>query len=136
MATNASDPNADTMTFSKLSGPSWLGLAANGLLSGTPLSSDTGTNVFLVRVSDPAGAFSTATMNLVVGAAPLISSTMVWQGSNVVLNWTGGIPPYQVQVATNLAVPINWQNFGAPVSGNTLSITPSNDAAFYQIQGR
>jgi hypothetical protein len=136
MGTNASDPNADAMTFTKLSGPGWLSLAGNGLLSGMPLSSDVGTNVFLVRVADPAGAFSTATMNLVVAAAPPISSTMDLQGPNVVLNWAGGIPPYQVQVATNLTVPINWQNIGAPVSGNAISITPSNNAAFYQIQGR
>ncbi|EEF61359.1 LamG-like jellyroll fold domain-containing protein [Pedosphaera parvula] len=136
MATNASDPNADTMTFSKLSGPGWLTLAGNGLLSGMPVSGDVGTNVFLVKVADPAGAFNTATMNLVVAAAPLITSTMGLQGSNVVLNWTGGIPPYRVLVATNLTVPISWQNFGAPVSGNSLSLTPSNDAAFYQIQGQ
>jgi hypothetical protein len=41
IATNATDPNpGDTLTFAKVSGPSWLSVAANGTLSGTPTNAN------------------------------------------------------------------------------------------------
>ena len=57
------------------------------------------------------------------------------QGANVSLSWNGGIAPYQVQMATNLANP-NWQNLGAPVNAGSLLVSPSNDAAFYRVFGQ
>ncbi|MGB0371979.1 MAG: LamG-like jellyroll fold domain-containing protein [Opitutales bacterium] len=41
----------DTLTFSKVSGPDWLSVAANGDLYGTPTSGDVGENTFTVQVS-------------------------------------------------------------------------------------
>ncbi len=32
-----------------------------------------------------------------------LRATLVWQGTNALLNWMGGGPPYSVQRATNLA---------------------------------
>jgi hypothetical protein len=136
IATNAADPNADPITFSKASGPAWLSVAANGFISGTPVSSDVGPNSFLVRAADNSGAFNNATMNLTVTPAPNISAGVALQGTNVLLNWTGGIAPFQVQMTTNLANPVIWQNFGSPVNGNNLLLSPTNPAAFYQIQGQ
>jgi autotransporter-associated beta strand protein len=58
----ASDPDAgDTLTFSKVGGPAWLNLAADGTMTGMP-SSDGGTNLFVVRVTDSAGASAFAVM--------------------------------------------------------------------------
>jgi hypothetical protein len=51
------------------------------------------------------------------------------------LNWSGGIATYQVQSATSLANP-DWQIVGSAISGNSLFITPSNSAMFYQIIGQ
>jgi hypothetical protein len=51
------------------------------------------------------------------------------------LNWTGGIAPYQVQVATNLST-IEWQNFGSTTGGTSLLLAPTNAAAFYRILGQ
>jgi predicted alpha-1,6-mannanase (GH76 family) len=135
LTTTASDPNGDTMTFTKLSGPAWLTVAGNGSLSGTPYSGDAGTNVFLVKVSDPAGLFSTATMSLPVSAAPDIVSSAALQGTNLLLNWSGGIAPYQVQQATNLLNPV-WENLGTSTFGNALTVPATNDTAFYRIQGQ
>jgi len=53
---NASDPNALPLTFSKVSGPAWLGIAADGTLSGTPQLTDLGLNRWTVQVSSPGGA--------------------------------------------------------------------------------
>jgi hypothetical protein len=134
LATNASDPNGDAVTFGKVSGPTWLSVASNGGLNGTPLSADVGTNSFTVRVTDPSGLFSTATMSLAVLPAPPIISSAVLQGNSLLLNWTGGIAPYQVQLTTNLLSP-SWQDLGAPVSANSVLVSPTNGAAFYRVYG-
>ena len=135
LAGTAVDLNGDPLTFAKVSGPAWLNVAASGTLSGTPLSADTGTNSFVVSVTDPGGLSSTATMTITVAPAPLIVSTISFQGGNLLLSWTGGISPYQVQMTTDLANPA-WENVGGPVSGNSLLISPTNAATFYRIYGQ
>jgi hypothetical protein len=132
IAASATDPNGDALTFSKLSGPAWLSLAGNGTLSGTPLASDAGNNSFVVRASDPAGLSASATMNLTV-IAPIYVAVSA-QGPDVWLTWTGGVPPYQVQVTTNVASP-EWTGLGGPVAGNSLLLPVTNRAAFYRIVG-
>lgn len=64
----ASDANSDTLTFTKLSGPAWLNLAANGTVSGQPGAGDGGENTFIVRVTDPSGATSDAMLQIQVFA--------------------------------------------------------------------
>ena len=67
LAPNAADVDAGaTLTFSKLSGPSWLSVAANGALSGTPSAGDAGANSFTVRVTDNIGASGDATLSIAV----------------------------------------------------------------------
>jgi len=135
LTTNASDPNGDAVTFGKVSGPTWLSVASNGGLTGTPLSADMGTNSFMVRVTDPSGLFSMATMSLVILPAPPLISSAVSQGNSLLLSWTGGIAPYQVQLTTNLLSP-SWQDLGAPVSANSVLVSPTNGAAFCRVYGR
>lgn len=134
LAANASDPNGDTMNFAKVSGPGWLLVAGSGALAGTPLSTDVGTNQFLVSVSDPAGLSTTATMNLPVTAAPALVATAAAQGGSLSLNWSGGIAPYQLQQATNLVDPI-WENIGPPSSADGVVIPMTNGTAWYRVMG-
>jgi hypothetical protein len=70
IADDASDPESDPMTFSKVSGPAWLSVASGGSLSGTPGAGDVGLNVFTVQV-DASGGSDTATLNITVDAAPV-----------------------------------------------------------------
>jgi regulation of enolase protein 1 (concanavalin A-like superfamily) len=64
---SATDPDAgDTLTYSKTGGPSWLTVAANGSLSGTPPTGSSGTNAFTVRATDSGGQFAQATLNIAV----------------------------------------------------------------------
>jgi Putative Ig domain len=136
IATNASDPNpSDALTFAKVSGPNWLAIAADGTLSGTPVSSDIGNNSFVVSVSDSGGLSDTATMNLGVSDGAPIISTISLQAGNLLLSWSGGIPPYQVQAATNLVNP-DWENIGGPITSNSLFLTATNDVMFYRIGGQ
>jgi hypothetical protein len=66
----AGDPDGGTLAFSKVSGPAWLSVAANGTLSGTPGASDRGDNTMLVRVTDPAGATDDAAVRITVFGSP------------------------------------------------------------------
>lgn len=63
LAEAATDADAgDTITFSKIDGPAWLSVAANGALTGTPSSSDGGLQRFAVQATDSAGASSFAVL--------------------------------------------------------------------------
>ena len=135
LAGTASDPNGDTFTFSKAGGPAWMAIDTAGGLSGTPFSPDAGTNTFLVKATDSAGAFSVATLYVnVIPAAP-ISTSLSAQGTTLLLSWGGGIAPYQVQMATNLDGPV-WLNVGSPLTETNFSISATNDASFFRILGQ
>ena len=94
-----------------------------------------GANSFVVSVTDPGGLSSSATLTINAAPAPPIISTLSFQGANLLLSWTGGIAPYQVQMTTNLAGSV-WENIGGPINGNSLALSPTNAAAFYQLYGQ
>jgi hypothetical protein len=72
LAADASDVDAETtLTFSKVSGPSWLTVASNGMLVGTPGAADAGVNTFTVRVTDENGASADVTLTVTVLAPGL-----------------------------------------------------------------
>jgi len=54
LAGDASDPGSKLLTFSRVSGPSWLSVSNNGVLSGTPASTNLGLNSWLVRITNGA----------------------------------------------------------------------------------
>ncbi len=67
IAASASDIDAgDSLSYSKVSGPAWLSVAANGALTGTPGNADAGANSFTVRVTDAGGLSDTAVLNIAV----------------------------------------------------------------------
>jgi uncharacterized repeat protein (TIGR02543 family) len=79
LAAQATDPDAgDTLTFSKVSGPEWLSVAADGALSGTPPTDSSGLNSFTVRVTDTQSATADATLQITVAGLPL-----PWLASNI-----------------------------------------------------
>jgi hypothetical protein len=136
VTTNAIDRNGDPLTFAKVSGPGWLNVASDGTLSGTPVSSDAGSSTFVLSATDPGGLSASATLNITVSPAPPLTSAIVFQGSSLLLSWSGGIAPcYQVQTATNLAAP-DWQPVGTATSTTNLLVSPTNTAAFYRILGQ
>jgi hypothetical protein len=77
LAGSATDVDAgDTLTYSKVSNVTsntWLHVAADGTLSGTPGAADVGTNSWTVQISDGHGGTDTATLNIVV-----LSAYAVW----------------------------------------------------------
>lgn len=81
LATDASDPGNNPLTFSKVSGPAWLSIAANGTLSGTPAASDVGLNSWNVQVSS-SGASDTAILLIDVSAPSLVAPSALTYSSN------------------------------------------------------
>ncbi|MCH7227082.1 putative Ig domain-containing protein [Haloferula sp. A504] len=72
----ASDDDGDPLTFLKISGPAWLGVAGNGELTGTPQIGDLGTNDFIVSVTDGNSPPDQATLRILVtdtNAAPVFT---------------------------------------------------------------
>jgi hypothetical protein len=135
IAAAATDPNpGETLTFSLISGPAWLSVAANGNLSGTPGAGDYGTNSFVVRVTDSGGLFDTATMNLTISRIPILTSISL-TASNAVLSWTGGQAPFQVEAATVLANP-DWQPIATSLNTNSYYLSPTNSARFFRVKGQ
>jgi hypothetical protein len=88
-----------------------------------------------VSVTDTGGASSTAALNINVQAAPAIVSSLAYDTTNFVLNWTGGIAPFQVQMTTNLSQP-NWTVLGDSIGSNTFNIESTNSAEYYRIIGQ
>ena len=69
LSDNASDPNSNPLTFSKLSGPAWLNVATNGVLSGNPTNAIVGLNSWLVRITNGLGGSDDAILLINVNAA-------------------------------------------------------------------
>jgi uncharacterized repeat protein (TIGR03803 family) len=135
IATNATDRFfGSQLTFSKVSGPAWLNVGANGSLSGEPLSANAGTNSFVVKVLNPGGLSTNATLVVNVTAVP-VTISITPQGGQLLLGWSGGVPPYQVQVSTNLAVP-GWLNLGSATSATNLIFAPASAGVYYRVQGQ
>jgi hypothetical protein len=66
IAGDANDPESDPMTFAKVSGPTWLNVATNGVLSGMPVNADVGLNSWIVQVSDGTNSPVAATLEITV----------------------------------------------------------------------
>jgi hypothetical protein len=62
---------SDTLTYTLDTTPSWLVVAADGALAGTPNNSHVGLNQFTIRVTDAAGLFDTAPLEIMVNPVPV-----------------------------------------------------------------
>ena len=54
--------------------------------------------------------------------------------AEVMLTWSGGSPPYQLQVSSNVRSG-TWQNFGVPSTGTSLTVPRSTTAQYFRIVG-
>ncbi len=72
LGSDALDPNADdALTFTKLTGPAWLTIAADGTVDGTPELANAGLNTFTVRVTDDSGLSGETTVSINVLNSPI-----------------------------------------------------------------
>ncbi len=74
-ASTATDADAQALIFSKVSGPAWLAVAANGTLTGVPTSqADLGENTCFVTVTDTLGGSASAMLKIRVVDPPGFTS--------------------------------------------------------------
>lgn len=71
LAGSAIDPEGEVLVYSKVSGPAWLLVSANGDLSGTPPQTAAGLNSFTIRASDPQGASAEAILEIEIQSGDL-----------------------------------------------------------------
>ncbi|MEO8616565.1 MAG: Ig-like domain-containing protein [Luteolibacter sp.] len=65
LAGAATDPDpGDTITYSKTSGPAWLGISSSGAIGGTPPLGSKGLHEFTIRATDAAGIYGEATLQI------------------------------------------------------------------------
>jgi hypothetical protein len=57
------------------------------------------------------------------------------QGQILTINWTGGLPPYQVYATSNLLNTAAWQPIGPVVSGTSADITLDGPVGFVRVGG-
>lgn len=111
LANEVTDTDAnEALVFTKVAGPAWLSLAANGALSGTPTAADLGTNDLAVRVTDSAGFVDDATVRVLVWnpAPPGLSAALV--GSMIQLQLSGTVGQrYRVEYQPALPPLGPWQ---------------------------
>src|SRR5882724_446557 len=91
IASDASDPDSDPLTFAKTGGPAWLSVASDGALIGTPGAADVGVNTFTVSVSDGRGGSAAATLQINVAGQPAAPSDLVGTPvglKRIDLSWT------------------------------------------------
>ncbi|QUE52573.1 tandem-95 repeat protein [Luteolibacter ambystomatis] len=123
----------DTLTYSKVSGPSWLSIASNGALSGTPLNGDVGANSFTVKVTDAAGANATTTLNIAVAnvndAPTFTANPITGGGATEDSAYSGSIASYgsDIDVGDTLTYSkVSGPSWLSVASNGALSGTPGN----------
>lgn len=66
IADDATDLDGDALIFSKVSGPAWLSVATDGVLTGTSANGNVGINSWTVQVADGRGGVDQATLQITV----------------------------------------------------------------------
>jgi hypothetical protein len=91
---------------------------------------------YTVDFPEPPSAFNPARGVLIATLVPQLQITSVEQSnSELVVSWTGGKAPYQVQTRPDFST-AQWQNFGATTSSTTAHIPGSNSRVlFVRVSG-
>ena len=85
VAGDATDVDAgDVLSYSLVSGPDWLRVAADGTLSGTPNASNLGENNFVIRVTDSGGLTDDTVLRIgVADPTPTVAGRHVFYNNSV-----------------------------------------------------
>jgi len=66
---------------------------------------------------------------------PLVINSVAQRSQALVITWAGGVPPYQVYVASNLLSNGSWLAVGPPVAGTNAIIPLNPPAGFVRVRG-
>jgi len=82
-------------------------------------------------IGDPALAYNVAVQAST--AAPQFTGASVTNGV-LVITWSGGQPPYQLEQTTTLGPKASWQAVGSPVSGFTTTLPVTGPMGFIRVR--
>jgi len=99
------DGNGDKLTFSKVSGPDWLKVKADGSFSGHAEFADVGENAFMIKADDGRGGDTVCKVIIPVTGllriANVFSENMVLQRGHDIPVWGKALPKTTVKVQFN-----------------------------------
>jgi len=137
---DASDADADPLTFAKVGGPAWLSVAPGGGLSGMPGASDLGLNSFTVRVSDGRGGAVSSTLQINVvstmGAPTNLTATAVGS-KRINLTWSDnstGEAGFRIERSTDGVRFSKIANVGAGVTTYTNTRLRTGRTYYYRVR--
>ena len=133
LAANATGGNG-ARTFSKMAGPAWLAVAANGALTGVPGMNDGGVNRFLVRVTDSLGALSTAMLEVTVDEAAGLIARYAFDGNanaSVGAPGTASGSPAYITGVNGSAIDLDGTNDFVTLPAGTASATELTIASWF-----
>jgi hypothetical protein len=84
-------------------------------------------------MGDPATTYNVALQSSSVPAAPRLTAATVSNGV-MVITWSGGTPPYQLEKRSGLLPGSLWGDFGVPVTGTTATVPLTGDAGFIRVR--
>jgi hypothetical protein len=84
-------------------------------------------------MGDPATAYNVASQPASVVAAPRFTSATASNGV-LVLTWSGGQPPYQLEQRSTLLPGAPWEPLGAPVTGTSATVPLNGPAGFIRVR--
>jgi hypothetical protein len=121
-----------SVTLTNIPGNSIQHISVIGTIQGGRLSLD-----YTVDFYGPSTATNPAHGVLVASAAVPLKITRVWRQTNdLILEWTGGRGPYQIQTRTNL-VSGAWSNLGSSLATTTTAINIGTDKTrFFRAAGQ
>ena len=82
-------------------------------------------------IGDPALAYNVAVQTS--AAVPQFIGTSVTNGM-LVITWSGGQPPYQLEQTTTLGPKASWQAVGSPVPGFTTTLPVTGPMGFIRVR--
>ncbi len=121
-----------------LDGLAWMELGAGTRIPGgwqktgvsVPLAGKLRARGYVAGSDEGSGWFAETVLDL----TPEIHLSLTREGSMLILNWAGGQGPFQVQQSGNLNDPNSWQNVGAPVQTNSISIPIGNGNLYLRVR--
>ena len=137
---DASDPDANPLTFAKVGGPAWLSVAANGSLSGTPGAGDLGLNSFTVGVSDGQGGSVSATLQINVMStmsAPTNLTATAVGSKRIDLTWSDNSTAeagFRIERSTNGVSFSKIANVGAGVTSYANTRLRTGRTYYYRVR--
>jgi hypothetical protein len=84
-------------------------------------------------MGDPATTYNVAVQGSSLINAPLLTATTVSNGV-LVITWSGGNPPYQLEQKSALAPGALWNALGTPVTGTSATVPLAGTAGFIRVR--